>query len=213
MKKDLIIIGAGCVGGHVACSLEDYTSEYNLIGFLDDCLSKNGCNFVGFPVLGNVDSIINYPKTTPIVIGIAFPFIKFKIVEKLKALGYTNFPSLVSNATWLSKNVKIGEGCILYPGTAINYNGTIGNFVVLNMICAVGHDCIIEDYVSFAPGVLLGGNTTIGRLTQMGVGSQTLQKINVGQKAIVGAAAVIIENVEDTAVVVGNPGRVIKYNA
>lgn len=212
MKKKLIIIGAGSVGGHVACSLHEYTSRYNLIGFLDDDNSKLGGEFVGFPVLGTIDSIVDYSPTISIVIGIAFPTVKFEIVEKLRGLGYNNFPSIVSNVAWISKNTKIGEGCIIYPGASVNYNCSIEDFVVINMNCAIGHDCNIGEYASFAPGALTGGKTTFGRLSEMGIGAKTIQGITIGQKSIIGAGAVIIRDVPDNAVVVGNPGRVIKYN-
>ena len=211
--KDLIIIGAGCVGGHIASNIHYYTSEYNLIGFLDDSTAKIGKTFVGYPVIGNVDSITNYPPDIAVVIGIAFPTIKLKVVKKIKEYGYTNFPSFISRFTWVSANVNIGEGSILYPGATINYNSSIGSFVVVNMNCSIGHDCTIEDFVSFAPGVLLGGNTLIGDASQMGIGAQCIQGMNVGKKCIVGAGAVIIKQVPDTAVVVGNPAKIIKYTS
>lgn len=213
MKRDLIIIGAGGVGGHIATNLKDYSSEYNLLGFLDDNAWKNKTEFVGFPILGNVNSISNYPPSIAILVGIAFPFLKYKVVEKLKVLGYTNFPSFIAKSSWLSTNITLGEGCILYPGSRVNYNCSIGNFVVLNMACALGHDCMIADYVSFAPGVLLGGKTTIGRLTQMGIGSTTIQGITIGENTVVGAATVIIKDVKNNAVIVGNPGRILKHNS
>lgn len=213
MKQDLLIIGAGCVGGHIASNLDYYTSEYNLLGFLDDNSSKIGEEFVGYPILGNLDTIKYYPSTIAIFIGIAFPTVKLKVLNKLKKFGCSNFPSLISKFTWVSKNVEIGAGTILYPGTTINYNCSIGDFVVINMNCSLGHDCNIESFVSFAPGVLLGGNTEIGNATQMGIGAKSIQDINIGQKCIVGAGAVIIRDVPNTAVVVGNPGRIIKYTS
>lgn len=209
---DLVIIGAGSVGGFVVSYFQNCLQNYNLIGFLDDDSSKSKKDFIGYPVLGKTDSIVQYPTSTAIVIGITNAIVKATIVEKLKRLGYTNFPSLVSSNTWISKKSMIGEGCIIYPGTMINYNCNIGNFVVLNMNCAIGHDCVLEDYVNFCPGVLLGGRTRIGRFTDMSIGSQTIQSIDIGENCIIGAGAVIIRNVEDNAVVVGNPGKVIRYN-
>lgn len=209
MKRDLIIIGAGSVGGHVACSLQNYSKDYNLLGFLDDDEFKIGTDFVTFPVLGKIDSIINYPPTISIVIGIAFPTIKFKIVDKLKNLGYNNFPSLISDFAWLSANTQIGEGCIIYPGTTINYNCIFNDFVVVNMNCAIGHDCTIGGYVSFAPGVLTGGNTTIGELSEMGIGSKTLQGISIGQNCTIGGGAVVIRDIPANTTAVGIPAKVI----
>lgn len=212
MKKDLIIIGAGSVGGHVATNLKDYSADYNLIGFLDDDKSKIGNEFVGFPVLGDIDSIRNYPSTISIVIGIAFPSIKLKIIEKLKKLGYNNYPSFVSKAAWLSENTKVGDGCIIYPGTTINYNCIIENFVVINMNCAIGHDCNIANYVSFAPGVLTGGRTTIGGLSEMGIGSKTLQGVTIGERSVIGGGAVVIKDLPANCTAVGIPAKPIKYH-
>lgn len=208
---DLIIIGAGSVGGHIATNLQDYSSDYNLLGFLDDDSSKNGISFAGFPVMGIVDEITKYSFDINIVVGIAFPSIKLQIIGKLKSLGFNNFPFLVSSSAWVSNNVQIGSGSIIYPGTTINYNTTIGNFVVLNMNCAIGHDCEINDYTSLAPGVLIGGNTTVDESTELGIGSRTLQGVSIGKNSSIGAGAVIIRNVPDGAVVVGNPGEIIKY--
>lgn len=210
MKKDLIIIGAGSVGGHIASNLGDYSSKYNLLGFLDDDETKIEESFVGYSVLGDIDSIINYPSSISIIIGIAFPTIKFVIIKRLRELGFNNYPSLISSNAWISKDTVIGEGCIIYPNTTINYNCIIDDFVVINMNCGIGHDCRIGDYTSLAPGVMIGGNTTIGQLSEIGIGSQTIQELSIGHKSIIGAGAVVIKDVCDNTVVVGNPGRVIK---
>lgn len=212
MKNDLIIIGAGSVGGHVASNLEDYSSKYNLLGFLDDDETKIEESFVGYSVLGDIDSIINYPSSISIIIGIAFPTIKFDIIKRLKELGFNNYPSLVSSNAWISKDTEIGEGCIIYPNTTINYNCIIDDFVVINMNCGIGHDCRIGDYTSLAPGVMIGGNTIIGQLSEIGIGSQTIQEISIGHKTTIGAGAVVIKDISDNTVVVGNPGRIIKKN-
>jgi acetyltransferase-like isoleucine patch superfamily enzyme len=39
-----------------------------------------------------------------------------------------------------------------------------------------------------------------------------IKGIKIGTWAIIGAGAVIINDIPDNAVVVGNPGRIIKYN-
>lgn len=55
------------------------------------------------------------------------------------------------------------------------------------------------------------GAIRIGRDAWIGGGSVILQGVTVGEGAVVGAGSVISKNVPPWAVVIGNPGRIIKY--
>jgi acetyltransferase EpsM len=70
----------------------------------------------------------------------------------------------------------------------------------------------VEDFVHISPNAALAGNVKVGEGTQIGIGACVMQNIRIGKWAIIGAGAVIIRDVPDYAVVVGNPGRVIKRN-
>ena len=63
-----------------------------------------------------------------------------------------------------------------------------------------------------SPNVSLAGNVTIGEGSHIGIGSCVIQGIKIGKWATIGAGAVIIKDVPDYAVVVGNPGTIIKFN-
>ena len=58
--KDLIIIGAGNVGGFLALNQDLFTDKYNIIGFLDDDVAKIGKIFCGLKVLGKISSLKDY---------------------------------------------------------------------------------------------------------------------------------------------------------
>jgi acetyltransferase-like isoleucine patch superfamily enzyme len=47
----------------------------------------------------------------------------------------------------------------------------------------------------------------------VGIGAVVIPKISIGKWVTIGAGAVIIRDVPDFAVVVGNPGKIIKYNS
>jgi sugar O-acyltransferase (sialic acid O-acetyltransferase NeuD family) len=209
MKKKLLIIGAGSVGGHIAFNTQQYgLDKYEIIGFLDDNPKKIDSLIFGLPVLGPVEYLLKVNVIVNIVIGIAFPSIKKNIIQRINTIGSFEFPTLIAKSAWISNNVSIGEGTIIYPGVSINYGSQIGSFVVMNMNCAIGHDCKIGDYSSLAPGVNLGGNSKIGSCVDLGIGSATKQDIEIGDNSIIGGQSMIIQNAPSNSKIVGVPGKI-----
>ena len=107
MKQDLIIIGAGNVGGFLVLNQDLSEDDFNIIGFLDDDKDKIGKKFWDIPVLGPVDDINNYQNTS-VAIGISSPLTKKKILSNIGE-NY-NFPNFVAKNAWISNKVKIGKG-------------------------------------------------------------------------------------------------------
>ncbi|WP_207423839.1 NeuD/PglB/VioB family sugar acetyltransferase [Desertivirga brevis] len=205
---DLVIVGAGSVGGHLALNLEEYTGSLNLLGFVDDDPRKQGTKVFGFEVLGKIDWLLER-ENLAVVVGIAFPNIKAKIIEKLRANRGLVFPTLISSKAWISKGTVIGDGCLIYPGVSINYGCNISDFVIINMNSAIGHDCTIGKYTSLAPGVNLGGHTNIGRVVEIGIGASTKQSVEIADGAVIGGQTMLIESVFPGEKVIGVPGRVL----
>lgn len=206
MIKDLIIIGAGNVGGFLALNLDLFENSYNLIGFLDDDEAKVGKKFWEFPVLGNIDSIDKY-KDVAIALGISNPTVKKKILTKIGE--DHDFPSFISKNAWISNNVSVGKGVIIYPGVSINHESEIGDFVVMNMNCAIGHNSIIETCCALAPNVSFGGFTYVEAFVDIGIGVSTIQGVRIGDGAIIGGQSMLIENAESNATYIGVPARKI----
>lgn len=210
MIQKLIIVGAGSVGKFIAYNITDFNQKFEIVGFLDDDKEKQNKFIAGYPVLGEVDLLQEYSgKGFAVVLGIAFPKIKKVLFEKFKFLEF-DYPNFISKNAWLSNDVNIGKGCILYPGVSINYETRIDDFAVINMNCAIGHNCVLEDYVSLSPGVNLGGCTVLREGVDMGIGSVTKQFIEIGEKTIIGAGAVVLKSKPANSTAVGNPANVIK---
>jgi sugar O-acyltransferase (sialic acid O-acetyltransferase NeuD family) len=208
-KKNLIIIGAGNVGGFIAYNLDLFSEQYDLLGFLDDDTSKIGKTLYGQKVLGNTNHIFSMQDNTDIVIGIAAPQIKKVIHEKLKDKGFS-FPSFISKNAWLSHQVSVGEGVIIYPGVSINYETVVEDFVIINMNCAIGHNCHISKYCAFAPGVNLAGFTKVGEAADVGIGVSTRQNIVIGANTVIGGQSMLVKNILPYSKVAGVPSREIE---
>jgi acetyltransferase-like isoleucine patch superfamily enzyme len=74
----------------------------------------------------------------------------------------------------------------------------------------VGHDVILEDFVSLGPSCVLGAFVRLLPGAYVGAGAVILPSVTVGKNSMVGAGAVAVSDVPDHAVAVGNPARVIK---
>jgi acetyltransferase EpsM len=70
----------------------------------------------------------------------------------------------------------------------------------------------LADFVHISPGASLAGNVSVGEGTHIGIGSSIIQGVSIGKWVTIGAGTVIISDVPDHAVVVGVPGKIIKYN-
>lgn len=109
---------------------------------------------------------------------------------------------------------RVGEGAILCAFTTITVNATIGRFFHLNLYAHVAHDCVIGDFVTFAPRASCHGNIHIGDHAYIGAGALLKQgnpgrPLTVGEGAVVGMGAVVLQDVPPGATVVGNPARFI----
>ena len=111
----------------------------------------------------------------------------------------------------ISPSATVHEGTVMMANVTINASSYIGKHVIVNTNASIDHDCEISDYVHICPNVALAGNVSVGEGTQVGIGSCVIQGVKIGKWAVIGAGTVIIEDVPDGAVVVGNPGRIVKY--
>lgn len=136
-----------------------------------------------------------------------------KIRKKLSTLLKVNFVKAIHANTSIAIDVKIGKGSVVMAGVIINPDAEIGEHCIINSGAIVEHDCKISDFVHVSPGVSLAGNVIIEEGVHLGIGCCVIQGIKIGKWATVGAGTVVIRDVPPYAVVVGNPGKIIKYNS
>ena len=125
--------------------------------------------------------------------------------------GLKPVPIIAQNAVILDGN-EIGEGAILSPFTMVTSNARIGRFFHANIYSYVAHDCIVGDFVTFAPGVKCNGHVVIEDHAYIGTGAILKQgtaakPLVIGAGAVVGMGAVVTKNVAPNTVVIGNPAR------
>jgi len=217
MKSSAIygIFGAGGFGREVmpiACAmLAQQGIKKEQIVFIDDGDVPDCLN--GHAVLSRED-FFKYPaKFRYFNVAVGDSKIREKIVNQFLSEEAFPFSITCLSAMSLSCN-QIGEGAILSPYTVITSNAKIGKFFHLNIYSYVAHDCIVGDFVTFAPKVQCNGGVVVEDHAYIGTGaiirnSTPTKKITIGRGAIVGMGAVVTKSVPAGATVVGNPAVIL----
>lgn len=112
----------------------------------------------------------------------------------------------------LANEIDIREGTVVMAGTVVNSGTSIGKHCIINTGASIDHDCVIEDYVHISPESVLCGGIVVGEGTQIGAGAVIVPNLTIGRWVTIGAGSIVTKNIPDFAVVVGNPGKIIKYN-
>lgn len=124
---------------------------------------------------------------------------------------------------------KIGKNCIIGKYVSIEKNVKIGNNVKIQNHVSVFEGVIIEDSVFVGPCVAFTNvkrprirkpgqrprrylKTTIQKGASIGANATILPGITIGQKAMIGAGAVVTKDVPAKTTVIGNPAKELKDN-
>ncbi len=188
------------------------TLEKQQFVFIDD--SGAGTSLNGYQVLSYED-FLKYPdQKKAVTIAIANSQVREKLVQRLTEDQIQHLNIQASNTVILDE-VQIGEGSLLCPFTCLTSNIKIGKFFHANIYSYVAHDCVIGDYVTFAPGVKCNGNIHIEDHAYIGTGAVIKQgtpdkPLVIGKGAVVGMGAVVTKSVPPGVTVIGNPARILE---
>jgi len=158
------------------------------------------------------DEFLNIPVDQRYVaIAVANSAIREKLAAQLAKDKVIAWAVNAESAVVLDE-VTIKEGGILCPFVTITSNVQVGRYFQANLYSYVAHDCVIGDFVTFAPGVKCNGNITIEDHAYIGTGAILRQgtpdkPLIIGKGAIVGMGAVVTKDVPPYTTVIGNPAR------
>lgn len=145
------------------------------------------------------------------VVAIAEADLRHRITTEAEAMGAILLAARSGSAEVMD-DVEIGPGSILCGHTTITSNVRIGAGFHLNIYSYVAHDCVIGDYVTFAPQVACNGNVVVEDGAYIGTGAVLRQgrpdaPLVIGAGSVVGMGAVVTKDVLPGTTVVGNPAR------
>jgi len=213
--KVYAVVGAGGFGREVIPLVNQavgiISQDNPNIIFVDDNVQDDTIN--GFPVV-NLESFLKMPGEKFFNITIANSRVRQTLSERLISEGVAPFSISAPNAVNISHNT-IGEGAVFCAFTTVTANARVGKFFHANIYSYIAHDCIIGDFVTFAPNVQCNGSVVIEDHAYIGTGAMIRQgtperPIVIGEGAIVGMGAVVTKSVAPYTTVFGNPAKPLR---
>lgn len=205
MKKKLLIFP---FNGNGIEALDCLNEEFDLIGFIDDTIEKQGRqNFLGIEVYSR-QAVDKYKEALILAVpGSPTSYqVRNNIIEGLK-LPLNRYAQVVHRNASISAFSKIGYNVLIMENVVIKATASIGNHVCILPNSVIHHDSKIGDYTLIGANVTIAGYTNIEPQCYIGSGSSIINGITLGSKSLVGIGTNVIKSFISNSKLIGNPAR------
>lgn len=214
MTRLVGIYGASGFGHEVLPVLRDMLgSDEAEIVFIDD-QAEAGQSYGQCEVIRWEAFLERRADEKAVTIAIADAKVRELLHDRCTGANIAMFDVKAANVV-IGDNVTVDKGAILQPFVMLTADAKIGRCFHANIYSYVAHDCVIGDFVTFAPRVMCNGNVRIKDRAYIGTGAILKQgtpdkPLIIGTGAVVGMGAVVTKDVPPGAVVIGNPARILE---
>lgn len=134
-----------------------------------------------------------------------------KIIFDKIASEKTSFPTLIHpSVVYDNSKIKIGRGVVIEANVTLTTDISIEEFAHVNIGSTISHDTKIGSFVTISPAVHLAGNVTLEENVFLGINATVIERITICANTIIGAGAVVINEINDPGTYVGIPAKKIK---
>ncbi len=202
------IYGAGgCGRGIMPLARSIPLAKYARLVFIDERVAADHVN--GHVVMSLARFAEHEASEKYVALAVAAPDARAKMARKCDEAGLALL-SIWAESVVMMDDVEVAEGALVSPFVTFTSNIRVGRAFHANLYSYVEHDCVIGDFVTFAPGVRCNGNITVGNRAYIGSGAVIRQNLVIGSDAVIGMGAVVTKDVPPGATVVGNPARILQ---
>lgn len=211
--KKIVILGTGGNCIDILDTLLDINAvhgglAYECIGFLDDKPELQNQSFHGVKVLGPLKKANELNHCSFVFgIGSALNFWKRRDILAKTGIDDERFETIIHPTASVSRMAVVGRGTIVFQNVTITSNVTIGSHVYVLPNSLVSHDDVIGDFTCIAGGVSISGGVHVGQGCYLGTNSVVRDGITIGDHCLIGMGSVVLKDVPENSVVIGNPAR------
>ena len=173
---------------------------------------RNQVSFNPFEInyLGDEGSeSFNWNSVEEFILGIGDNRIRQKVADLILSKKKTIL-NVIHPSSIISNYATFGAGNFIAASVTVNALAKIADNCILNTGCIVEHECSIESGVHIAPGAVLAGNVTVGENSFIGANTVVKQGVKIGNGVTIGAGSVVIKDIPDNEIWVGNPAKKLK---
>ena len=215
MKKLIILGGRGV--GMWASAIANDLGTYKVLGYLNDVVpigQKIGL-YKGYNVLGTSNDIDKFLGDKDIYFFIGYFGMQneeavYNKITNLK-IPKDRLASLIHPTAYVPKDFcSIGQGVLVAPFARICPDSTIEDNCILMSSSIIGHDSTMKKFSHIAADSVIGGNVTIGFGSHVGTNATIRENVNIGNFSLIGSGSVVLKDVPENSIVVGNPAKILR---
>lgn len=192
--RRILLVGAG----HVCDTMLDAlaVTDWEIMGIIDNnpALHKVG----DFPVLGSESHLRGLKEScSNAIITLDYhagPRIRSFIFNSLKQMGY-NLPAIISPLAHVSRDARVGEGCVVFPYASVLEGAAIGANCLIDLNAAILENAIIGDHCVIGENAEAGAGCVLGEGVRIGASARINPGLNLKKKCVIGNNAIIREDI------------------
>lgn len=119
---------------------------------------------------------------------------------------YLRFPH--TGGVVIEQNVEIGSNTCIDRGSI--GNTTIGSGVKIDNLVHIAHNVVVEHDSVIIANSMIGGSVTIAENAWIAPSVSIMNQARVGKSVILGLGTVVLNDVEEYAIMVGNPAKLLR---
>ncbi|MFB7891640.1 NeuD/PglB/VioB family sugar acetyltransferase [Microbacterium sp. NPDC056044] len=208
MAGGLLLVGASGLAREVIAA-----GITGVVGVLDDNVDLHETEIGGIPVVGSVVDAVSRTESLLVCVGPSQS--RRNVVRRFRKFGIDEdrYATFVARSARIGRSSDVGPGSILLDNVVVTADAALGRHVVVMPNCTITHDDVLEDFVTLAAGVSLGGTVTVGEAAYLGMNASVRQGLAIGSESTVGMGAVVLQDVPAEATWAGVPAREIGARA
>ena len=209
----LAIYGAGGLGREVlelAGMINSAQKRWDGYVFVDDAdITEviHGCRVLKLNELNKYASVDN----CEVVIAVGEPHVRALLWNKIKNMGL-QLATLIHPNVHIPESTNIAEGVVICSNAFISCDVRIHENAYIQPMAAVGHDSVIGAHTVLSIFSSIAGGCRIGSESYLAMSVPVKEGLSVGNSSIVGMGAVVLRDIPDNVIALGNPARVMLKN-